>query len=256
MTERRKGSRRRRPILWATLAAFAAGLVFTFAASTASLPGSDFEIDDGNLIVNNPAPAIDWASVNELRKADAPSGSTDDSFGQGTKEDTPVPTIVDGSIPPNKSDLLNIGVYLEENANGQFPQPVLAPRAGAAGHDEHGLRVQPVQHPVGQRRHTGANGWRRADPVRSLPGRHEPAAVPVSVGHVGCWFSVRGEQLDSMLGYEGQPHRSRRSRPGRSTPRRFLSRSQMGLPSTSMAMEPSIPSPLARSERPRSIWTL
>src|SRR5512132_1011244 len=120
MTERRKGSRRRRPILWATLAAFAAGLVFTFAASTAPLPGSNFEIDDGNLIVNNPAPAIDWASVTEQRKADKPSGSTDDSFGQGTKEDTPVPTIVDGSIPPNKSDLLNMGFYLEENANGRF----------------------------------------------------------------------------------------------------------------------------------------
>jgi Prealbumin-like fold domain len=120
MTERRKGSRRRRPILWATLAAFAAGLVFTFAASTAPLPGSNFEIDDGNLIVNNPAPAIDWASVSEQRKADKPSGSTDDSFGQGTKEDTPVPTIVDGSIPPNKSDLLNMGFYLEENANGRF----------------------------------------------------------------------------------------------------------------------------------------
>ena len=120
MTERRKGSRRPRPIMWATLAAFAAGLVFTFAASTAPLPGSNFEIDDGNLIVNNPAPAIDWASVTEQRKADKPSGSTDDSFGQGTKEDTPVPTIVDGSIPPNKSDLLNMGFYLEENANGRF----------------------------------------------------------------------------------------------------------------------------------------
>jgi hypothetical protein len=120
MTERRKGSRRRRPIVWATLAAFAAGLVFVLAASTASLPGSNFEIDDGNLIVNNPAPAIDWASVDELRKADTPSGSTDDSFGQGTKEDTPVPTIVDGSIPPQKSDLLNMGFYLEENANGRF----------------------------------------------------------------------------------------------------------------------------------------
>lgn len=121
MTERRKGSRLRRPIMWATLAAFAAGLVFTFAASTAPLPGSNFEITDGNLRVDGVAPpALDWANVNEQRKADKPSGSTDDSFGQGTKEDTPVPTIVDGSIPPNKSDLLNMGFYLEENANGRF----------------------------------------------------------------------------------------------------------------------------------------
>src|SRR5512132_4528483 len=121
MTERRKGSRLRRPIMWATLAAFAAGLVFTFAASTAPLPGSNFEITDGNLRVDGVAPpALDWANVNEQRKADKPSGSTDDSFGQGTKEDTPVPTIVNGSIPPNKSDLLNMGFYLEENANGRF----------------------------------------------------------------------------------------------------------------------------------------
>jgi hypothetical protein len=121
MTERRKGSRRRRPIMWATLAAFAAGLVFTFAASTAPLPGSNFEIDDGNLIVNGTAPpALDWANVNEQRQADDPSGAQDRSFGQGSKEDTPVPTIVDGGIPPNKSDLLNMGFYLEESAGGRF----------------------------------------------------------------------------------------------------------------------------------------
>ncbi|RZS64184.1 hypothetical protein EV187_2564 [Agromyces ramosus] len=86
-----------------------------------SLPGSNFEIDtDANLKVDDPAPSIDWASVNEVRKADAPTGSGDDSFGQGSKEDTPVPTVVDGSIPPNKSDLLNFGLYLEEAAAGDF----------------------------------------------------------------------------------------------------------------------------------------
>src|SRR5262249_40017708 len=53
-------------------------------------------------------------------KPDKATGSGDDSFGQGTKEDTPVPSVVDGSIPPNKSDLLNFGVYLETNANGKF----------------------------------------------------------------------------------------------------------------------------------------
>ncbi|TYL54342.1 MSCRAMM family protein [Agromyces mariniharenae] len=86
-----------------------------------SLPGSDFEIDsDANLKVDDPAPSIDWASVSEVRKADAPSGSGDDSFGQGSKEDTAVPSVVDGSIPPNKSDLLNFGLYLEEAAAGDF----------------------------------------------------------------------------------------------------------------------------------------
>ena len=32
-----------------------------------------------------------------------PTGAGDDSFGKGTKEDTAVPSVVDGSIPHNKS---------------------------------------------------------------------------------------------------------------------------------------------------------
>ena len=46
------------------------------------------------------------------------SGAGDDSFGQGTKEDTAVPTVVDGGIPPNKSDLKFFGVYQEGTSNG------------------------------------------------------------------------------------------------------------------------------------------
>ncbi|HEX2739433.1 MAG TPA: prealbumin-like fold domain-containing protein [Rubrobacter sp.] len=94
-----------------------------------SLAGSDFEIDtDANLKVDDAAPSIDWASVPqgssangfEVRKAEEFTGAQDNSFGQGTKEDTAVPTVVNGSIPPNKSDLLTFGVTLEENANGRF----------------------------------------------------------------------------------------------------------------------------------------
>ena len=86
-----------------------------------SLPGSNFEIDtNANLAVDDAAPSIDWASVTEERRGDTPSGTGDNSFGQGAKEDTAVPAVVDGSIPPNKSDLLNFGVYLETNANGRF----------------------------------------------------------------------------------------------------------------------------------------
>jgi hypothetical protein len=119
----RLGPRRRSISLWVTLALMAAALVLVLPAAAshdeASLPGSNFEIDtDANLKVDDPAPSIDWASVTEIRKADLDSGSGDDSFGQGTKEDTAVPTVVDGSIPPNKSDLLNFGVYLETTASG------------------------------------------------------------------------------------------------------------------------------------------
>jgi hypothetical protein len=82
-------------------------LVFAFAASS-TIGTSPFEAVDGNLVTNG---GPDWATVSEDRKADQPTGSTDDSFGQGTKEDTPVPTVVDGSIPNNKSDLKQFGVY-------------------------------------------------------------------------------------------------------------------------------------------------
>src|SRR5215203_1945235 len=105
------------------------GMQTAFAHADASLPGSNFEIDtDANLKVDHPEDldAEDWASIaqgtsadgQEVRQADKPTGTTDDSFGQGTKEDTTVPTVVNGSIPPNKSDLLNFGVYLETNDSG------------------------------------------------------------------------------------------------------------------------------------------
>ena len=87
-----------------------------------SLSGSNFEIDtNANLKVDDAAPpSLDWANVSENRKADNPSGNNDNSFGQGSKEDTAVPSVVSGSIPPNKSDLKNFGTYLEEAAGGDF----------------------------------------------------------------------------------------------------------------------------------------
>jgi hypothetical protein len=116
---------RRSPTTWAIVALVGAIAVATVllvgmqAAFAASLPGSQFEIDtDANLKVDNLAPSFDWANVSETRKADLASGGGDDSFGQGTKEDTAVPTVVSGSIPPNKSDLLNFGVYLETTPSG------------------------------------------------------------------------------------------------------------------------------------------
>jgi hypothetical protein len=96
-------------------------LIAAVLASAASLPGSNFEIDtDANLKVDGTTPpALDWANVSEIRKQDTDSGPTDESFGQGTKEDTAIPTVVDGSIPPNKSDLLNFGVHLEGSGTDQ-----------------------------------------------------------------------------------------------------------------------------------------
>lgn len=78
---------------------------------------SNFNTEDGNLVGAN---GTDWASVNETRRTDLPTGSGDNSFGQGTKEDTPVPSVVSGSIPNNKSDLKTFGVYFEDSAQGRY----------------------------------------------------------------------------------------------------------------------------------------
>ncbi len=107
-----------------SLLAFAvAGVVvlpMTGAAQAASLSGSNFEIDtDANLVVNGEkSTSIDWLQGPDLRtgvvlKNDDPSGSSDSAFANGTKEDTIVPTLDSGGIPPNKSDLKTFGVYKE-----------------------------------------------------------------------------------------------------------------------------------------------
>ncbi|MGR0221051.1 prealbumin-like fold domain-containing protein [Agromyces sp. ZXT2-6] len=122
-------TRRRRSLRAAAAVGFAALLGTALIGGPAqaahpevSLAGSEFEIDtDANLRVDDPAPpSLDWANVSEARQPDEPSGSDDDSFGQGSKEDTAVPSVVSGSIPPNKSDLLTFGTYLEATAGGDF----------------------------------------------------------------------------------------------------------------------------------------
>jgi len=110
----------------------ALGVAMIPAIASADLSGSKFEIDasscsvvhnkqvctgGANLIVNT-AGNLDWANVANVNVPDKASGATDDSFGQGTSEDTQVPTIVNGSIPPQKSDLTDFSTYLEVTANG------------------------------------------------------------------------------------------------------------------------------------------
>jgi hypothetical protein len=122
----------RRSLAVLTLMASALAVAFAFASSAsattatcsnpATLAGSAFEIDtDANLVVNTTG-CIDWLTGGTgtpfrdgvLAKNDKPTGASDDSFGKGTAEDNPNPTIVDGSIPPNKSDLKAFGVYTED----------------------------------------------------------------------------------------------------------------------------------------------
>lgn len=130
-TERTNEGSGPRPRRWRT--ALSAGLMTIVLASlaqgtptlnsvlTASCPTTtlgNFEID-GNLTVECP-PAIDWGSLtpnstlamvpNVAVGVDKLSGTTDNSFGQGAKEDGSTVQVVTGSIPPNKNDLTRFNV--------------------------------------------------------------------------------------------------------------------------------------------------
>ncbi|MFF8375129.1 collagen binding domain-containing protein [Streptomyces sp. NPDC015661] len=128
------GRRTRKTVVraMATAAVLAATLAPALQASGAPLPGtisldgSNFEIEkNANLIVDHGGD--DWASIpqgtgdnQEHRKDDLPSGQSDNSFVEGTKEnDTSPPTVGTGSIPNNKSDLKTFGIYTEKTAAGR-----------------------------------------------------------------------------------------------------------------------------------------
>ena len=122
----------RRPLVLAALLASAIATAFVIAGSAvattsacanpATLAGSAFEIDtNANLVVNTTG-CIDWLTGGSgtsfrsgvIATTDTASGAGDEAFGQGTAEDNPNPTIVTGSIPPNKSDLKAFGVFTED----------------------------------------------------------------------------------------------------------------------------------------------
>jgi hypothetical protein len=101
----------------------AAALVVSLALAYtgfANLPGSTFEGNDGNLIVNTTG-NTDWVNApHRVRGDDLPSGNSDNSFGQGTKEDDPNVTVVSGSIPPQKSDLTRFYVADEFTGGSNY----------------------------------------------------------------------------------------------------------------------------------------
>src|SRR5215470_16002512 len=91
----------------------------TTQSCSGPLAGSTFAGGDGNLLTNPTTfGTTDWQNVAGLNPGfDLPSGTGDNSFGQGTKEDNPAVTVVSGSIPPNKSDLTRF-YEASEFANG------------------------------------------------------------------------------------------------------------------------------------------
>jgi hypothetical protein len=115
----------------------AAGASFTVTVTSSTLPSDILEIPpspggpgdaleiEGDLD-DGAAAGKDWKTLPDTTftctvprlgcDIDQPTGKNDNSFGQGTKEDTPVPKVVKGSIPNNKSDLLRF--YLAKERFG------------------------------------------------------------------------------------------------------------------------------------------
>jgi hypothetical protein len=89
----------------------------------ANLSGSTFEGSDGNMVVDTTG-NLDWANVNTVTPlhigVDNSSGSSDNAFGQGTKEDNANVSVVDGSIPPNKNDLTRFYEASQQASNGDI----------------------------------------------------------------------------------------------------------------------------------------
>jgi Prealbumin-like fold domain len=116
---RRRQTRR----LWGfitTATALTALFLFVIASASGNLAGSTFEGNDGNLVVNTSG-NTDWINApNRVRGDDLPSGGSDNSFGQGTKEDSANVTVVTGSIPPQKSDLTRFYVASEFASNNNY----------------------------------------------------------------------------------------------------------------------------------------
>jgi hypothetical protein len=94
----------------------------TTQSCSGPLAGSTFAGGDGNLLTSPTTfGTTDWQNVAGRNTGiDLPSGTGDNSFGQGTKEDNASVTVVTGSIPPNKSDLTRFYEASEFAHNSNF----------------------------------------------------------------------------------------------------------------------------------------
>lgn len=108
------------------------------AGKAGALTGSLFESTDGNLVVNG-AGAKDWANApNFSGGSDSATGQNDDSFGQGTKEDTEPPIPVTGGMPNNRSDLVRFYTGMSSSqatwccTSGGFARTRSARRTGSS----------------------------------------------------------------------------------------------------------------------------
>jgi hypothetical protein len=120
-----------------TGAVAAVALLLVAGAMGTLLPGSSFDTSNGSLTSSsnhdwNP-PGSPVGNVGPVQPItcgaafpsngtncalDFVNSSSDNAFGQGTKEDSTSPTVVTGSIPPQKDDLTRFYINQEKGSNG------------------------------------------------------------------------------------------------------------------------------------------
>lgn len=137
-------------------------LVFGFSATAfATLSdGSTFNAADGNL-TKDAGEIHDWAVPVEPIAClptipgsgtncgtDLTKSGSDNAFGQGSKEDIPNPTVVAGSIPPNKSDLTRFYVN-KEFINNKFFIYLAWERSNVLGNANMDFEINQVATPGG-----------------------------------------------------------------------------------------------------------
>lgn len=121
----RRFLRRRAVLIGTTATALVAGLTFMLVTASATVAPSGFEGNDGNILLGNSLiPSAlgtkDWATLSPAATNFPDStSSTDDSFGKGSKEDDPVPTVVTQSVPP-KDDFENVFLATEHIGTSDF----------------------------------------------------------------------------------------------------------------------------------------
>lgn len=116
-----QGGRPRRKAKWILgLIAACAAMLFVVVGASGNLSGSTFEGNDGNLVVNTPG-NHDWVNAPNLSVGvDLPTGTQDNSFGQGSKEDNVDVNVVGGSIPNSKADLARFALAGEVIGNDTY----------------------------------------------------------------------------------------------------------------------------------------
>lgn len=113
-----RSRRQRRRTIFATTAVLASALLFFQTAAFAVLSGSpsQFESNDGNMVVDGGAGFHDWANVTFDHVTDVASSQSDDSFVSGQKQDTVCPDTYLHGNPP-KDDFTDVASYTETNTN-------------------------------------------------------------------------------------------------------------------------------------------